>query len=90
MSEQNSPEAKAVKAPDGLEKLMAVRSASSTNKAVEPNRKLWLDAWHDAVAGLGNTPCVHACNLQGDGEWRLIIADVDKKLKVGGLGQWAP
>ena len=28
------------------------------------------------------TPCVHTCDLFGDGDYRLVIADQDKKLKV--------
>ena len=47
------------------------------------SKKIWLDAWIDPVAGLSaHTPCVHTCNLLGDGDWRLVVADTDKKLKV--------
>jgi Bardet-Biedl syndrome 1 protein len=48
-------------------------------------RQLWLDAWADPVAGVNAlTPCVHTCNLMGDGDWRLVVADTDRKLKVKG------
>lgn len=43
----------------------------------------WLDAWSDPVAGVSAfSSCIHTCNLFGDGDWRLIVADADKKLKV--------
>jgi Bardet-Biedl syndrome 1 protein len=46
-------------------------------------KQLWLDAWADPVAGLNAfTNCIHTCNLYGDGDWRLVIADADKKIKV--------
>eukprot|EP00879_Flechtneria_rotunda_P025766 GHRR01027411.1.p1 GENE.GHRR01027411.1~~GHRR01027411.1.p1 ORF type:complete len:329 (+),score=99.63 GHRR01027411.1:210-1196(+) len=51
--------------------------------AREQAKQLWLDAWADPVAGVkafGN--CIHTCNLYGDGDWRLVIADADKKIKV--------
>ncbi|WIA09492.1 hypothetical protein OEZ85_008892 [Tetradesmus obliquus] len=46
-------------------------------------KQLWLDAWADPVAGLNAfTNCIHTCNLYGDGDWRLVVADADKKIKV--------
>ena len=48
------------------------------------NQPHWLQAWSDPVAGIAAyTPCVHTCNLFGDGDWRLVVADEDRKLKVG-------
>jgi Bardet-Biedl syndrome 1 protein len=53
------------------------------NGALGAPKKIWLDAWNDPVAGLSAyTSCVHTCNLMGDGDWRLVVADSDKKLKV--------
>mmetsp|Transcript_20772 Transcript_20772/g.53229 ORF Transcript_20772/g.53229 Transcript_20772/m.53229 type:complete len:619 (+) Transcript_20772:542-2398(+) len=55
----------------------------SDGKEVEPLQKLWLDAWHDPVAGVkafGN--CITTANLFGDGDWRLVVAGFDKTLKV--------
>lgn len=52
-------------------------------------KSVWLDAFNDPVAGISAyTPCVHTCNLFGDGENRLVIADEDRKLKAraGWLG----
>lgn len=50
-----------------------------------PTKKpTWLDAWHDPVAGVSAySPCVHTCDLFGDGDYRLVVADTDQKLKVG-------
>ncbi len=51
-----------------------------------PKVSVWLEAWSDPVAGLcAYTPCVHTCNLFGDNDWRLVVADEDRKLKVRDL-----
>lgn len=43
----------------------------------------WLHAYQDAVAGIrALSSCVQTCDLSGDGDWRLVIAGLDKKLKV--------
>lgn len=50
-------------------------------------KSIWLDAWQDPVAGVSAyTPCVHTCNLFGDSDSRLVIADEDRKLKVRAQG----
>lgn len=47
------------------------------------SKQMWLDAWADPVAGVQAFGCcITTCNLCGDGDWRLIVADTDKKLKV--------
>eukprot|EP00983_Pelagomonas_calceolata_P066149 1148886-Pelagomonas_calceolata.AAC.3 len=47
------------------------------------NKPALLDAWSDPVAGVAAyTPCVHTCNLFGDGDWRLVVGDEGRKLKV--------
>jgi hypothetical protein len=51
-----------------------------------PPRQAWLDAWSDPVAGLAAfSSCIHTCNLMGNGDWRLVVADGDRKLKVSRL-----
>ncbi|KAF8073129.1 Bbs1 [Scenedesmus sp. PABB004] len=59
---------------------------SGRSMADSPGRaacgQVWLDAWADPVAGLRAFSCVHTCDLLGDGDWRLVVADADKKLKV--------
>lgn len=47
------------------------------------SRQTWLDAWSDPVADVrAYSSCVHTCNLMGDGDWRLVVADAAKKLKA--------
>lgn len=54
--------------------------------AREPAKQLWLDAWADPVAGVkAFSNCIHTCNLYGDGDWRLVVADADQKIKVNQL-----
>lgn len=56
---------------------------SQSSHVREPAKQLWLDAWADPVAGVkAFSGCITTCNLCGDGDWRLIVADADKKLKV--------
>ncbi len=56
----------------------------ASKQSEQPKKSPWLDAFNDPVAGISAyTPCVHTCNLFGDGDWRLVVADSDKKLKVG-------
>lgn len=44
---------------------------------------VWLDAWTDPVAGVSSFgSCVLTADLEGDGDWRLLIATPQKKLKV--------
>ena len=46
----------------------------------------WLSAHHDPVASLKTfSTCLHTCDLYGDGDWRLAVAGLDKKLKVDTL-----
>lgn len=46
--------------------------------------QFWLDAYQDPVAGLRALASnVHTCDLSGDGDWRLVVAGLDKKLKAG-------
>jgi len=43
----------------------------------------WLHAWHDAVANIkAFSQCVRLCDVRGDGENKLLIADEAKILKV--------
>ncbi len=74
---------------------MQQRRSSPTTKGGEtnvpqlplnlPNTRtgFWLDAHYDPVASLkAFSCCLHSCDLYGDGDWRLAIAGLDKKLKV--------
>lgn len=62
------------------------RPRLSRTRSTAPGRDtvVWLDAWTDPVAGVkAFGSCITTCNLCGDGDWRLVVADADKKLKVG-------
>jgi hypothetical protein len=60
------------------------RSLDKTKSLREKeNKQAWLDAWVDPVADVkAFSSCVTTCNLLGDGDWRLVVADTDRKLKV--------
>jgi hypothetical protein len=70
--------------PAGLSALQKVLSGAHVPaSSAQPPKQVWLDAWQDPVAGVSAyTSCVHTCNLFGDGDNRLVVADEDRKLKV--------
>jgi Bardet-Biedl syndrome 1 protein len=44
---------------------------------------VWLNAWHDPVANIkAFSQHIDLADLYGDGDHKLLIADIDKKLKV--------
>ena len=56
-----------------------------------PGQGFWLNAHHDPVASLNTfSTCLHTCDLYGDGDWRLAVAGLDKKLKVDMLTLHTP
>ena len=74
---------------------MQLRERNSASKDVDTNAasapvaalgsatKQWLDAHFDPLAGVkAFSSCLHTCDLYGDGDWRLAVAGLDKKLKV--------
>ncbi|KAJ1632773.1 bardet-Biedl syndrome 1 family protein [Pavlovales sp. CCMP2436] len=43
----------------------------------------WLHAWRDPVADLkAFSPCMRLVDLNGDGDYKLIVADAERRLKV--------
>ncbi|GIL48849.1 hypothetical protein Vafri_5272 [Volvox africanus] len=61
----------------------ASKNSGPIGQMSPPLKSVWLEAFNDPVAGItAYTPCVHTCNLFGDGDNRLVIADEDRKLKV--------
>jgi Bardet-Biedl syndrome 1 protein len=43
----------------------------------------WLNAWHDPVANVkAYSNCIGLADLNTDGDHKLLIADLDRKLKV--------
>lgn len=58
---------------------MAQAAASAAGKAFSP----FLHAWHDPLAGLKvHSSCVQLADLECDGDTKLCICDLDKKLKI--------
>eukprot|EP01059_Diplonema_ambulator_P035719 TRINITY_DN8532_c0_g1_i5.p1 TRINITY_DN8532_c0_g1~~TRINITY_DN8532_c0_g1_i5.p1 ORF type:complete len:594 (+),score=182.29 TRINITY_DN8532_c0_g1_i5:184-1965(+) len=44
---------------------------------------LWLDAWLNPLAGVrAFSACIELADLNGNGDWKLLIADAQRKLKV--------
>ncbi|GIL69347.1 hypothetical protein Vretimale_13465 [Volvox reticuliferus] len=61
----------------------AIKTSGPIGQISPALKSVWLEAFNDPVAGItAYTPCVHTCNLFGDGDNRLVIADEDRKLKV--------
>ena len=52
--------------------------------AADPSQpQTWLNAHFDPVAGLNAfTGHMQTCDLYGDGDWRLAVADLGQQLKV--------
>lgn len=72
------------KPPDGTGglSLQNLREQTETTVRHKPT-SLWLDAWMDPVANCSAfSPCIATADLAGDSDWRLLVANSDKKLKV--------
>ena len=58
-------------------------ASAGSNVPIENPVNFWLDAHYDRVATLKTfSTCMHTCDLFGDGDWRLAVAGLDKKLKA--------
>jgi len=43
----------------------------------------WIHAWSDTVAGIQSySQCMTLADLKDDGDYKLIVADIKKKLKI--------
>ena len=62
----------------------ATAQAPAGSPAADPSQpQTWLNAHFDPVAGLNAfTGHMQTCNLYGDGDWRLAVADLGQQLKV--------
>ena len=53
------------------------------DNAVQKQSAHWLNAWHDPVANVkAYSSCVGLADLNTDGDNKLLIADLDRKLIV--------
>eukprot|EP00735_Rhodelphis_limneticus_P001522 TRINITY_DN12154_c0_g1::TRINITY_DN12154_c0_g1_i1::g.26505::m.26505 TRINITY_DN12154_c0_g1::TRINITY_DN12154_c0_g1_i1::g.26505 ORF type:complete len:585 (-),score=107.23,sp/Q3V3N7/BBS1_MOUSE/40.00/1e-141,BBS1/PF14779.1/2.4e-77,BBS2_Mid/PF14783.1/4,BBS2_Mid/PF14783.1/91,BBS2_Mid/PF14783.1/2.8e+02,BBS2_Mid/PF14783.1/3.9,PHTB1_N/PF14727.1/1.2e+03,PHTB1_N/PF14727.1/1.6e+02,PHTB1_N/PF14727.1/3.2 TRINITY_DN12154_c0_g1_i1:527-2281(-) len=61
---------------------MAANQAPAPTKP-EPEKPVFLDAWYDPVAGLKTfSQCVRVADINGDNDYRLMIADLERKLRI--------
>lgn len=73
----------AVAETDGAGSLGLQAMEAHRAKEESTARKVWLHAWNDPVAGLrAFSPCVRLADLNGDGDAKLLVAGLDKKLRV--------
>lgn len=62
---------------------MRTETSAPSGASAESTPPLWLDAWSDPMANVdADSACVESADLAGDGEWRLVVAGADRKLKV--------
>jgi len=57
----------------------------NTSSVSSPKEKpLWLNAWYDPLSNIHSiSECMIQCDLNGDGDYKLCIADqIEKKLKI--------
>lgn len=101
MAEEGGPDSGPVKqaapsAPSSTQEAVyklteAARMLSVGNGGGEssPKQNLWLEAWNDPVAGVkAYSPCMTTADLFGDGDWRLVVATMDRKLKARRPPSW--
>lgn len=63
--------------------LSSTLSRSEQRALRQKTEGVWLNAYTDPVAGLrAMSPCVRLADTNSDGEYRLLVADLDRKLKV--------
>lgn len=57
--------------------------ARNNDKKKKKPKKYWLSAWNDPMAGLScYSACIRFADLEGDGNYSLLCATLDKKLKI--------
>ena len=58
-------------------------ASASTQLVNNPDADPWLHAWHDPVGGIKAwSACSQLVDLNGDGDCKFIVADMEKNLKV--------
>ena len=66
-----------------LQPVAQTKRSAALARDTDSQSLLWLNAHRDAIASLRVLAgCVNTCDLLADGDWRLIVAGLDKKLKV--------
>ena len=60
-----------------------VAASENAGSLPTPSRSPWLHAWHDPLSNLKTTAaCVRMGDINGDGDAKLIICDLEKNIKV--------
>jgi len=55
----------------------------SSALAAKANSKFWLNAWQDSMANVhAYTSCVRFADVQGNGDYHLLVATVNSELKI--------
>lgn len=68
---------------DGSAPPAPASSPSAGAKAAEEEKKFWLNAYKDHLAGVKCfSSCIELADVNGDGDFKLIIADAQRRLKV--------
>eukprot|EP00756_Hemistasia_phaeocysticola_P002698 Hpha_TRINITY_DN11831_c1_g1::TRINITY_DN11831_c1_g1_i1::g.2138::m.2138/K16746/BBS1; Bardet-Biedl syndrome 1 protein len=58
-------------------------AAQAATRDRQGKKPLWLDAWTNSLASVkALSSCIDLADVNGDGDWKLLIADAQKKLKV--------
>ena len=66
----------------GLESGTGKAGAGADKAGANKPQGLWLEAWHDRVAGIQALPgCLKTVDIHGDGDERLVVAD-DRQQKL--------
>eukprot|EP01062_Namystynia_karyoxenos_P062724 TRINITY_DN55601_c0_g1_i1.p1 TRINITY_DN55601_c0_g1~~TRINITY_DN55601_c0_g1_i1.p1 ORF type:complete len:654 (+),score=207.43 TRINITY_DN55601_c0_g1_i1:92-1963(+) len=80
---QEAHEAEQHEAPAAAPAAGGGAAKASPRAAPREAKPLWLDAWTNALAGVkAFSPCIDLADINGDGDWKLVIADTQRKLKV--------
>jgi hypothetical protein len=84
MADSKAADVKALEAAKAAAAAAALSDAKEDAKS-EARRLAgpWLHAWHDPMANLkALSNCVRLADLSADGDYKLIVADADRKLKI--------
>ncbi|KDO23995.1 hypothetical protein SPRG_10692 [Saprolegnia parasitica CBS 223.65] len=58
-------------------------AATAVPEKAKAEKSPWLHAHHNAVAGIkAFSPCIKLADVYGDGDYKLLIADADRRLKL--------
>ncbi|KAJ9460498.1 Bardet-Biedl syndrome 1 protein-like protein [Diplonema papillatum] len=60
-----------------------VQAPPPQDKQKAKDQPLWLEAWYNPLAGVRTfSSCIELADINGNGDWKLLIADGQRRLKV--------